>query len=502
MRYFKLSFQVLLFALLALPNLVHAQFFNGPTTVCANSAEIYFLNGFQNGVDYKVSYTNGNGPLIINGGFTSSIPVTWFDPQGCDRTSGSATGTITATPTSGTGGTASITVTIKGLGAPGAVSGPTSIGCGVTSFVVSVPPGFNATSHTWSGLPAGWSLSCNNANCSSATVHIPANDCNNYDLNINAASTRSDCAGLSCPSLTPLHLIRIVVPTPVFRYTCPLVCSQDEQFTFSLSNFSDYVSVVWNTSGPITPVSENGGATFTVSATANSGDGTVTCTVYSACCSKTFTVTKLHIGPPVLTYLDFSENGCPEFRVETDLSSHCVDRYTWKWYKEPFMGYYDTKTTTANSTKLILAGGPATYRIAVSATNRCGTGAEVIGRFFVRDCRNGGHVGSDATGRSEDADGVETVFEEGFANEEVSEPEIAPNPTQGSFTVKLPANFYKNSLYSVKIFDGIGKCLYTKDNIADTMLEINDWKHEPGVYFVQIKGNGTDKVVTKKLVVQ
>lgn len=77
---------------------------------------------------------------------------------------------------------------------------------------------------------------------------------------------------------------------------------------------------------------------------------------------------------------------------------------------------------------------------------------------------------------------------------------VYPNPTSGLINVALPQGFEGN--LSVGVYDMVGKCFSTKDNVAaldGNNLGIDLSNCRPGIYMVKISGNG-NQLVTRKII--
>src|SRR6218665_329924 len=64
--------------------------------------------------------------------------------------------------------------------------------------------------------------------------------------------------------------------------------------------------------------------------------------------------------------------------------------------------------------------------------------------------------------------------------------EIYPNPTEGVIHLTLPS-----SVYQIKAFDMLGNLVLLKSNSTDNEVDLSQLN--PGVYLLEINGNGTTK---------
>ncbi len=72
---------------------------------------------------------------------------------------------------------------------------------------------------------------------------------------------------------------------------------------------------------------------------------------------------------------------------------------------------------------------------------------------------------------------------------------IYPNPNNGQFFVKAPEN---NQNYNIKIYNVLGKTVFSKQNILNDNVPVNISDEPNGIYFVKIEMNG--KIFTQKII--
>jgi len=244
----KLTLSILLFLLLAVSYQAKAQSptISGPTSVCTNASGVtYYTDGGVGPYTWDVT-----GGIIVGGGGTETITVTWGSTPGI--------GTVSVTTTTGN---SSISVTINARPVP-TITGTTSICQNSTGIVYFTETGMSG--YSWTISPGGTITA--GAGTSAITVSWLSAGTQTVTVNY------SNSAG--CSASTPTAKLVTVMPTPVPTITgASTACTGN---TLSYSTEPGMVNYVWNvlSGGTIT----SGGSTNVISVNWTSA-GTHTITV-------------------------------------------------------------------------------------------------------------------------------------------------------------------------------------------------------------------------------
>ncbi len=288
-----------------------------------------------------------------------------------------------------------------------------------------------------------------------------------------------------------LHYYKLVNPS-VYVPSSTL-CNSSQQ-TVSESSFTDItLNYDWNVSGPLTEVSGDGSAAYTVASGTQNGMGLASLTITTPSGASSGVTKNIWVGAPptpeIESYTSYvwSSNYWPTwvkvytvytgeeiyiYDENTNIYGAPVQDFTRTWDIDGGAISYDVYDYGTGG-KLCYFYEPGSVRIRLNVSNSC-----------------------DETGWSE------PVFVEVIQQEYLLS--LSPNPVSDEATVELKSNNQKQSLndyeWDMEVFDQsqMLKAKVSKIKGSSTKIQTSGWKD--GVYIVRAKiGN---QVVTGKLVVK
>ena len=405
---------------------------SGSPSICQNSSQSYSIGSVTNATSYTWTLPSSWSGTSV----TNSITAT-------SNTTG-GTISVTANNTCGSSAAQSTSVAISpGVSTPSAISGPTTVCSGNSSYTVINDP--NATSYTWS-LPSGWSGT-------STTDSI-------YATVGSSAGTISVIANGNCGSSTAQTLVVSIVNPPAQPSSIVGVTHlcDSSSTAYAVTNDPSAIGYTWTL-----PSGWSGSSTTsTITATADTSSGIISVTANNAC------------GPSTTSTLNVVGNTIPAVTVAS-FGTVCDNLSSFSLTGgNPAGGYYSGTAVNSNSFDPSISGDGTffiTYTYANGACVRADSAA-----IMVDNC---------------------TAINNYPDNKNIA---IYPNPTTGNITVSIANPSGSDLLISVDDIQGRIVYSYAEKNPAKgTARQINLEHLAKGIYYIKLTNGGNNQI--QKLII-
>ena len=243
--------------------------------------------------------------------------------------------------------------------------------------------------------------------------------------------------------------------------------------TSSVTSYSNIVCYGNNTgSASVSAAAGSGSYTYqwndannqTTATATNLIAGTYTCIVTDAMCNNSVTSTVTIAQPKVISIDSIIVTSGNKITVYPSGGIPIGDQpsYTYSW------------TPGGETTAILNNAAPDAYTVCVTSNYSCGTICSTV--------QVNNTTGIDSKAISDNV-------------------QIYPTPTDGNFTINLGTNRYQ----SIKIYDGLGREVYTLPsegvtNTNEIIINLNNQDIKNGMYLIQLVNSNA--VLTKKLLIQ
>ncbi len=327
---------------------------SGSTTVCSGQYNVlYSVAAVTNAATY--TWTLPTGATIISGANTNSIGVTF----------GSASGTITVTPSNSCGSATaatSLAVTVNPLPSnAGAITGTGSYCPNEANVPFSISSVTNATSYSWL-LPSGASIA-SGAGTNSITVNFGTSSGNVTVTPVNTCGVGS--------SATKVVAVKSLGTTGAISGNAN-VCQNTTGVVYSVGTVTGASTYTWTV--PTGATITAGAGTKTITVTMGTTSGNVTVTTSNSCQTGTpvsLAVVVTNTVPAAAGTISGNTTPCTsEAGVAYNITSVSgATGYTWA------VPSGSSITSGAGTTAIAVTFGTTSGNVTVTPTNVCGNGA-------------------------------------------------------------------------------------------------------------------------------